>query len=106
MKSASVAAVLLVAAIALAYANALSGPFIFDDIASIVDNPTLHALWPPAALLHPPGGGATVGGRPLLNITLALNYALGGNAVWGYHAVNIAIHAIAALALFGLIRRT
>src|SRR5262249_48292720 len=37
-----------------------------------------------------------VGGKP----------GVGGLNTWGYHAVNLAIHIIAALALFGLVRRT
>ena len=50
--------------------------------------------------------GATVGGRPLLHVSLALNHALSGPAVWSYHAANLVIHVLAALALFGVARRT
>jgi len=39
-------------------------------------------------------------------LTLAVNYALGGLEVWGYHAVNLLIHLLAALTLYGLLRRT
>jgi tetratricopeptide (TPR) repeat protein len=42
----------------------------------------------------------------LLNLSLALNYALSGDAVWSYHALNLLIHVLAGLALFGLVRRT
>jgi len=41
-----------------------------------------------------------------LNLTFALNYAVGKLNPWGYHAVNLAIHILAALALFGIVRRT
>jgi tetratricopeptide (TPR) repeat protein len=47
-----------------------------------------------------------VGGHPIVNFSLALNYALGGLAVWGYHALNLAIHILAALTLYGIVRRT
>ena len=57
-------------------------------------------------MLSPPRNGETVGGRPLLNLSLALNYALGGLEVWGYHATNLAIHLAAAWLLFGILRRT
>lgn len=97
---------LLVVAVALVYSSSLYGPFLFDDPASIIDNPTIRHLWPPGPLFMPPGGGATVGGRPLLNLSLALNYAAGGLSVVGYHAVNVAIHACGAVTLFGIIRRT
>ena len=37
---------------------------------------------------------------------LALNYACGRFEVWGYHAVNVSIHILAAIVLFGILRRT
>ena len=89
------------------YANSLSGPFVFDDLLSITENPTIRQLWPLGAPLSPPAGqGLTVEGRPILNLSLALNYAVSGTSPRGYHASNIVIHAAAALLLFGLIRRT
>src|SRR6185369_8786768 len=50
--------------------------------------------------------GTTVSGRPLVNLSLALNYAISGSNVWSYHALNILIHLAAGLVLFGLVRRT
>jgi tetratricopeptide (TPR) repeat protein len=101
------AIVLIVLAVLAAYRNSFSGPFIFDDIASIVDNPTIRRLWPVSVPLWPPfSGGQTVGGRPILNLSLAVNYAWGGADVRGYHAVNLGIHILAALTLFGIVRRT
>jgi tetratricopeptide (TPR) repeat protein len=97
------AAVLMLAAVA-AYHNSFGGPFVFDDEASILDNPSIRSI---ATALTPPGGfGFTVSGRPLLNLSLALNHALSGTEVWSYHALNLLIHALAGLALFGLVRRT
>jgi tetratricopeptide (TPR) repeat protein len=97
------AAVLLAAGFA-AYANAFTGPFVFDDVTAIVTNASLHALWPPHWLGADPG--SVVSGRPVLNLTFAVNYALGGLDVRGYHAVNVAIHLLAGVALFGVVRRT
>ncbi len=100
------AALLILAAILLAWSNSFTAPFEFDDHASIIDNTTIRHLLPPT-WLHPPAtAGETVSGRPVLNFTLAVNYALGGLDVRGYHVVNLLIHAGAALALFGLVRRT
>lgn len=99
------AGALIVAATVVAYHNSLSGPFVFDDQLSIVDNPTIRQLWPPWAALTPPRGqGLTVEGRPILNFSFALNYALGDTAVAGYHAVNLLIHLSAALLLFAVVR--
>jgi len=45
-------------------------------------------------------------GRQLINLSLAVNYAVGGTRVWGYHALNLAVHILAGLTLFGIVRRT
>jgi tetratricopeptide (TPR) repeat protein len=42
----------------------------------------------------------------VVNLSLAINYALGGTGVWGYHAFNLVVHILAALTLFGVVRRT
>ena len=98
----------LLALVALAaYQNSFSGPFIYDDTPAIAENPTIRALWPLWNVLSPPSdSGVTVNGRPGVNLTLAINYALGGTSVTGYHVVNLVIHVLAGLTLFGLIRRT
>ena len=96
----------LLLAVFAAYANSLSGPFVFDDKDSIVNNATLRHLWPLSHVLAPLSGGLTVSGRPVLNLSLALNFAAGGVDVRGYHVANVLIHALACLTLFGLVRRT
>lgn len=98
------AAAAIVVAGAAAYHGSFAGPFVYDDFRSIVDNPTLRHLSLRALL--PPGPNLTVSGRPVLNFSLALSHALSGTDVWGYHAVNLAIHLLAGLALFGIARRT
>lgn len=87
------------------YRNSFSVPFVYDDVPAIAGNPSLHSLWPLSGPLAPPPH-LTTSGRPLVNLSLALNYALSGTEVWSYHALNLAIHVGAALALFGLVRRT
>jgi len=100
------AGVVLVLAVLAAYWNSFSVPFLFDDAKSIGDNPTIQHLWPLGRVLQPPKGGLTVSGRPVVNLSLAVNHALGGMKVWGYHALNLSVHALAALTLFGIVRRT
>lgn len=97
------AALALVVVTTAAYFNSFAVPFVFDDLPSIVANPTLRSF---ADALHPPPNGATVAGRPLLNLTFALNHALGGTDVTSYHVFNLTIHLLAALTLFGVVRRT
>jgi len=97
---------LIVLAGAAAYANSFFGAFQFDDIPAILDNPSLRRLWPPWVPLEPPSGGMTVSGRPVLNLTFALNHAISGDRPWSYHALNLLIHIGAALVLFGFVART
>jgi hypothetical protein len=100
----SVGLMLVVAA--AAYYNSFSGPFVLDDILAIRDNPTLRELWPLSSPLAPIPGGLTVSGRPTFNLSLAINHAISGTNVWSYHALNLLIHLLAGLALFGIVRRT
>lgn len=97
------AGALLVVAILLAYAGSFRGPFLFDDSGTIADNPTLHGL---RSALFPPNSGVPVSGRPIANLSFAVNYAISGTAVWSYHVGNLLVHGAAALALFGILRRT
>lgn len=95
----------IVAAGVIAYANSLSNPFILDDRTAIVENRQIRTLWPLWVPLSPPDE-TPVSRRPLVNLTFAVNYALGRLDVRGYHAGNLAVHLLAALSLFGLVRRT
>lgn len=82
-------------------------PFLFDDVPSIPENPSIRSLAAIGDVLSPPRDtGRTVNGRPVLNLSFALNYALGGPAPAGYHAGNLIIHVCAALMLYGVVRRT
>jgi tetratricopeptide (TPR) repeat protein len=99
------AAFLALAAVAV-YWNSIPAPFTFDDPVSVTDNVTIRHLWPLWDALSPPAGGFPVSGRPLANLSLAINYALGGLDVRGYHITNITLHVLCAWLLFGIIRRT
>jgi protein O-mannosyl-transferase len=97
-------AVLVIAVIAT-FANGLAVPYLLDDFASIPGNPTIRSLRLLADVLFPPPTIYTAG-RPVLNLSFALNYAIGGTSVTGYHVANILIHTLGAVVLFGLVRRT
>lgn len=100
----AVVAGVIVLAVLAVYWNVLEGPFVFDDVPAIVENPTIRRF---ADALHPPSDrGLPVTGRPIVNLSLALNYAAGGLAPRGYHLMNVALHALTALTLFGFVRRT
>ncbi len=97
----------------IAYCNSFTGAMLFDDLDSIVHNPTIQHLAPLTNVLKVPGRfGLTIEGRPMVNLSLALNYALNGLLglegldVRSYHVANLAIHVLAAWLLFAILRRT
>ncbi|MBN1586717.1 MAG: tetratricopeptide repeat protein [Candidatus Omnitrophica bacterium] len=96
---------LLIVAACFCYANSFSGPFIFDDFTSIVQNPHIRSLWPLWGPFLPPPQAAEAW-RPLTGFTFALNYAISAREVWSYHLFNLLIHISCGLLLFGLMRRT
>ena len=91
-------ALLLIVAGVLVYSNSFEGVFLFDDIVILNSSP-LHRLWPVWDVIK----GVN---RPILNLTLAANYAWGSTKVGGYHLFNLIVHIATALLLFGVMRRT
>ncbi len=96
-------ALVIVAAVVAAYANSFLAPFHFDDQRAIVNNPYVRRITSPLAALADRNLGAM---RPLALCSFQWNFAAGGLNKAGYHAVNLAIHVLAALTLFGIVRRT
>lgn len=90
---------LLIANIAvLAYGNSLGGDFVFDDEHDIVENERIRDPW----TAWKPTGGVW---RPVVWVSFAVNHAISRTPVW-FHAVNLVIHLLAALTLYGIVRRT
>jgi tetratricopeptide (TPR) repeat protein len=103
--SGRLAVLVLIFAGALAYANSLSGPFIVDDGLTVIDNTHIRQLWPLSASLVT-DRESPLAGRPLVSLSFAINYAIGGLDVAGYHVVNVVLHIVCGLLLFGVVRRT
>jgi protein O-mannosyl-transferase len=90
---------LVIGAGLLVYHNSFRNGFVFDDVPHIVENPRIRQLWPPwEIIIHT--------SRPVVMLSVALNYALGGLNPWGYHLFNVGIHILAALTLYGVVRLT
>ncbi len=85
--------------IVAAYSNTLAVPFVYDDVPSIVKNPGIRSL---STFLQIPRN-ITVSGRPVVSLTLALNYIFGGLEVAGYHLFNLVIHGTNACLVFFLL---
>ena len=96
---------LIVSAGLIAYANSFSGPFIYDDVPSIPENPHIRALWPIGQAMAAPHQ-SSLDGRPIAALSFALNCALGGMHVWSYHAFNFLLHLLAGFTLLGIVRQT
>jgi tetratricopeptide (TPR) repeat protein len=86
---------LIALAVTVAFYNSPAGVFVFDDRVHILENPHIRSLEP----LWGPLQQTT---RPLVQWTLALNYAISGLAPWIYHIFNGLIHIGGALVLFGI----
>ncbi len=80
-------------------------PFIFDDQVAVVENTSITSLSRIGEVLWPPTTGSGVTGRPLVNLSLAVNYALGGLDPRGYHIFNIVLHALVGGLMFAVMRR-
>ena len=95
---------LIVLVIAL-YANTLGAPFQWDEQPLIEENPIIRDL---GYFLEPSRASEYLGYDSFIRryfsyVTFALNYAIHGTGVPGYHLVNIAIHVGSALTLFWLV---
>jgi len=103
--AAGAALLVIVAVSVLAFAPSLSGEFLnWDDERNFVKNEDYRGLgWPQIRWMF----RATLMGHyiPVTWLTLGLNYVLGGMNPWGYHLVNILIHAVNAVLFFYLARR-
>ena len=96
--------ILLLAGGLAVYSNSFTAPFVFDDQGSIVENSHIRHLWPLRDVLLGPSQ-SSIAGRPVVGLSLALNYAWGGLTSWTYRAGNLSIHLLAGLLLFGIVRR-
>jgi len=81
------------------YLNALTGPFILDDITSVVpariDIFSFSELWQITF-----GNNSGPLGRPVTILTFAINNYFGGDAPYTYKIVNLAIHCLNFLLIY------
>jgi tetratricopeptide (TPR) repeat protein len=85
--------------------------FHYDDANVIVDNPAVRTLADPARFFTDPRTGlastkglesGSVGYRPILTLSFAIDHALWGVDARGFRATNLLIHVAMGLAVFGL----
>ncbi len=103
------AAWLAAVAAVVASANTLRNGFVYDDKFQILENRWLTSL------RHLPDafannvwafeGSASNYYRPLMHVSYILSYQLVGLSAWGFHAVNVLLHACASVVVVLLTRR-
>ncbi len=87
----------------LVYSNTLKNQFVFDSIIWIQQNRYIQKLWPIMDVLTARQQRAT---RPIVNLSLAVNYQISGLDPWSYHAFNAAVHVLGGITLFAVLKRT
>jgi tetratricopeptide (TPR) repeat protein len=85
---------------ALVYLNALDNPFVYDDFRTVLNNPSIEDVWAVQAIVYREMA------RPVVNFSYAVDRAIWGGAVWGYHLTNVLLHVVNVLLLFLLARRS
>ncbi len=91
----------------LLYANALKGDFVWDDKSYIEDSQHLRDIGNAALVLDPLkyrtlSGDHTDLTRPLMFLSLLLDYHFWGLNPAGYHGTNVVLHILTSIALFFL----
>jgi protein O-mannosyl-transferase len=108
--AAALAALILAVSVWAVYGRTLPQPFIFDDRGSVLDNTSITRLRPLWGDIDAPGplnpSNPITGGRPLVNLSLAVNYRLGGLNPAGYHVFNVVVHLLSAILLWAVVGRT
>src|SRR6266571_582585 len=89
---------LLAALSVIAYASSLHGKFVFDDQQIVMQNPQLMNV---KTLGDAISLGA--GWRQLLFFTYGLNYYVSGLDTFSYHVVNVFVHSVNVLLVYGII---
>lgn len=92
-------------AVGLVYLRVAAAPLMLDDLPSVIQNPSIRTLWPLSVPLDPPRYLPTAG-RPLVNLSLAVNHALGGLSPAGYRLFSFALHACSAGLVYSILRRS
>ena len=85
---------------ALVYINALNNPPVYDDLRTVLNNPSIEDVWAVGAIVYREMT------RPVVNFSYALDRAISGGSLIGYHLTNVLLHALNVLLLFQIARRT
>jgi tetratricopeptide (TPR) repeat protein len=97
---------LIIFATSLVYSNSLRGDFLYDDLYDIIENTSIQKLLPlKEVFMINRGGKLNILNRPVVNLSFAISYAMGGMKPFYFHLMNLVIHIFSGLALLGIVRR-
>jgi Flp pilus assembly protein TadD len=85
---------------ALVYLNALDNPFVYDDVRTVLDNPSIEDVTAIRTIVY---REIT---RPIVNFSYAIDRAIWGGTPFGYHLTNVLLHVLCVVLLFQVTRRT
>jgi len=87
----------------IVFGNSLASDFVFDDLAIVRDRPELKNIEHIPYLFFEPYHNMGYDGdiyRPITMASFSLNYNFLGEKPWGFHFINILLHALASWLIF------
>jgi len=105
LKKSRLLLIMIIIAISCAvYGNTLRNGFVYDDVPQVVQNPWIREIRFIPEIFSTNvwafQGISTNYYRPLMHISFMLSYVLFGLAPWGFHFVNVILHAGVTLLVF------
>jgi hypothetical protein len=91
-------ALLPVILIVVAYVQCVNYPFVYDDVSGIVNNPLIGG----AETIAQASRALFVSGRPITLFSYAATHALFGFSERAFHSMNLVIHVLNTLLVFGI----
>lgn len=88
------------------YMNSRGGPFVFDDLHNILENPHIRLAGLDFKSLWQAAFDSPVSTRPVVNLSFALNYYFHGYEPQGYRLVNVIIHLCNGFLLYFFLKAT
>ncbi len=99
---------ILAGACVVTFWNTLNNGFHLDDAFRVVNNEGIQEFWPPWRHFFDETTCASVARlvqyRPMLPLSLSINYAIAGHSVVSYHIGNLVLQILASGALYLLVR--
>ncbi|MDA0337486.1 MAG: hypothetical protein O2782_20170, partial [bacterium] len=106
MRQRAIAGFIILGALLFAHAGALHNGFHYDDMHSVVENPTLRSLNSPTTFFTDPttfsGRPERAMFRPLVVLSYAVTYAAAELAPWAHLLVNLLAHIIGVAGVLAL----